>query len=264
MSGVICPSYQAGFASPQRGRMKYPELWVGCTDALPISLGPTGSVLYDQSGYRQGKGTLIGGPTWPVLKGIRCLSFTGTTRWVEMPSRTFEAGDFTLSFWLHPTNASVARCIFSSSGAVDEMSISITIGSAVSIVTYSGATGGSDTTLKVTSLKWSHVAILYDSAAGVMNTYINGVLDAANTWEGTLTHTANAWYFNADRVQQDYVPFVGSQGDFHRWNRRLTPPEILLLASKYGITYEMVPPRVLKAAAAAGNRRRRVLIGGSH
>lgn len=86
-SGLVIPSYKSGFATPQRGDLRYPQLWRGCIGAWNMGLGATGATLFDHSVYGN-HGTLTNmepGSDWVVSQGYIGLDLDGADEYISIP-----------------------------------------------------------------------------------------------------------------------------------------------------------------------------------
>lgn len=64
----------------------------------------SGTTAYDYSG-KGNNGTLVSSPTWQTSTNCKvggCLSFDGTTKYVDVPSLTWQPNSFSISFWIQP------------------------------------------------------------------------------------------------------------------------------------------------------------------
>lgn len=104
------PSYGTGWAryacDSEVPRPSFSGAWIP-------SLGNTGIALRDVSG-RHNHGTFVGGPTWQIANGRRCLLYDGVDDYCNLGTKVLsEAGraGITLAAWVRPLNISISAYI---------------------------------------------------------------------------------------------------------------------------------------------------------
>jgi hypothetical protein len=259
MSGIICPSYKAGFASPQRGRIKHRSLWRGCVGAWGTSLGPSGSTIFDQSGYGQHCtfNNMEPDTDWEINGGAYSLRFGGTNEYAEaslVNNPISGLSQCTLSGWMSRTSAT--SVVFGYANNISNTSrismlwftdgvLYCTVNNSADM--YPNASLGSTGTF--------HLAITFDGNQATnitkLSLYVNGKLTAlANAGALGPSVTASASNLNRFWIGRDLTRYTtGYVGDVMAHSRMLTQKEISLLATRPGIAYETTQRRSYKAAA---------------
>lgn len=250
MTDIICPSYKAGFASPQRGLMKYPQLWKDCVGAWAPLLGPTGSTLRDQSPYGN-HGTLITMDTatdWTVNNGKHALYFDGTNN-ATSATITQLVFPFTMSCWVkfnviganltgmsinEPTSSARQFCLGVGADGVNWAFYARN-------GTFSNAYGSAATT------EWTHLCGVALSATS-RTIYVDGIqgLTATSSVQNSILTTCDLGRLG-DSSPSSWL--TGYADDAMIYSRELSGSEIALLATRRGIAYETVQRRSYKSPA---------------
>lgn len=267
MSHIVTPSYKSGFASPSRGEMEYPSLWRGCVGAWCPSLGETGLVLRDHSGYGN-HGTLTNmdpATDWVASNGKMALDFDGSNDFVSaMPGSQLSNVSGSISFWVKPTNSwnsGVREFWFGTDlagyGGIEFQNwFSNTL-----YVGWQDYSPSADYRIVVTrsSTNWTqNIWGTYVLTWGFGNSflYFNGVTIGSHA--STTVNIDNSSFPNLRiaAVVFDSTRGSGQLDDFRVYNRVLTPSEIKLLATRRGIAYETKRIMAGRQGAAAVTRFR--------
>lgn len=266
MSGIVTPSYRAGFYSPQRGgRAKYPQLWRGCVGAWCPSLGQTGSVLFGNS-VRKNNGVISSTPITDVW-GINekgCLVFNSTT-FVTLPNSTFPTGTSarTFSFWARPgASAGTQNAIFYGVDTTGNR-FSITCTRTQIAVAVSGGNFGVTLT---SSTSWRHFLVCVDAGKTLADVmfFVDGIKYAGSTIAGssaTSINTTNTSHL-IGKGHSGVVWTDAMMDDLLVYNQSF-PQHAKILSLRRGIAFETMRRRVYSIPASTGNRRRRMLICGA-
>jgi len=284
MSGIVIPSYKAGFASPQRGRMKYPQLWRNRLASFDPGLGSCGLLLQDHAMKNNATyGTL---PSIGATEKGLAWSLNGSTDYAAVPnmSHLSSSGPQYVSAWFRlnadPTSArSEIYIIGQTSGSYySQINMGFNIvgvgpseGSArLCVMDYGVAASGAYTTQDFASDRnWHHAMGGWTGSAwriwvdGKEDTNAQGIQDAP-TNTGFSTQVINIGrsplanrYFNGHLRDICHVFEPPSQSVAN------------ILSLRPGIAYETAQRRSYKAAAASGFRpawasQRTQMIGGGN
>lgn len=256
-SGLVIPSYKAGFATPQRGELKYPQLWRDCIGAWNMGLGATGKRLFDYSGHSN-HGTqenMDQATDWVASDGSVALDFDGSDDRVDIGRRELLTG-LTFAAWINTTSTDATA------GYAGNAALTIVGETSGSIWNGFGIHGGKvrythwtsswqliDSAASVNDGNWHHVAATHD-LAGAVAIYVNGVVSGSATGI-----TYNTSYTGFNTIGAGYPApgsdlFQGLIGEVRVHRSALTPGEIKLLAQRRGIAYE--PQRIVVRAPVAG------------
>jgi hypothetical protein len=227
-------------------------------------------VLRDWSGFKN-NGTLANGPTFAASAGRMSLGFDGVDDHVTVSgfnSRITTA--ISISCWVNSSGSS-----FSSTNqafvaeAFNGNNVCFTIVGNCPPIAGSSSTKIATGFFNGTQWKghsqsgtwpfqaWTHVCSTFDGTT--LSLFINGLLNSTSLPGGTLPAANDEWRFGKRWDNTDVI--TGSMSDMRIYNRAILPNEIILLASRSGIAYELAPRRRSSSAAAAFNRRRRLLLG---
>lgn len=266
MSGVMAPTYQSGFASPQRGRMKYPSLWRGCVGAWAPCLGPTGLTLRDWSEKRS-HGAVIGitaSNVFTTSSGRYALQFSGASGYVNcgrVPS-VEGVSNLTASWWFKQNSLSQNVTAFSRRGASGSDAMYFGVSGGLLYLCQTN-TSTAYATYATNDTLWHHVVALFDGTKATNATRMRLVFDGVEvalsfvaTIGTTVTSNTNDMFFG--RFATAYS--TGLIDDLRLYNRTLTVSEAVNLYRRPGIAYELAPRRRANQIIT-GNRRRRMLIG---
>lgn len=221
--------------------LRYPNLWRGCIGAWCPALGPSGSVLRDNSGFGR-SGTLANFDTaacWVVQNGYTSLLFDAVNDVVNIPAIAL-GSEFTISFWV---KGSWNRTFASGS---DTTPIALTSLSATSFAIYINGSSVLTVTVPDATIKLYHYCIVYRSGV-MLELWVDGVLAGSTTHTATLS--SSTFHFG-DRPAGGRA-FAGHQTDYMIFNRAITQSEVILLSRNPGIAYETIHRRSYKASAAA-------------
>jgi sialidase-1 len=262
----------------------YPHLWRGCVGAWCMSLGPSGSRLFDYSRRNQW-GTLTNmdpATDWVVDKGAYALDFDGTNDNVTTLS-TFSpgAGAMTCCYWFDGRstaqyNAHIAQRPASFNSSVNStwvigngnynvapnntLRIGVlwyTPGAYRVVLTDNGYNNG-----------WRHYAVVNTGAAIIV--YVDGVLAPSVTtsvggWPNVPATSAVA----IGGAQDGTLATTGAIDDVRLYDRALSVAELQILARRRGIAFTPRTRRLAAIEQAAGGatpwlyaRRMSRIIGG--
>jgi hypothetical protein len=197
--------------------------------------------LTDVSGNNH-NGTLYNGPVWTTGKNGNGLRFDGANDYVSIPdASSLNPGNnsWTISLWVNIPNTNLLSGLvfkLQSSGSYPGWGIAVagdvageSAGKKVVAVyqeNYAGNRRNTITNSDVSNGNWRHVAMVADKTAGVVRTYIDGVLVATSTDYGGSWPTLNTTtplLLGNDNFG-DYLN--GTIDDLRIYNRALTQPEI--------------------------------------
>ncbi len=238
MSGLILPSYKAGYAH-YAGEALFPELWKGLIGHWNPSLGSTGLALRDTSG-KHSHGTLENmnpSSDWVVGPDGYALDFNGTNQHVVI-GETVSSPPVSMSCWFRTVDTTTGQTLIiientgsNVSGDWVRLTAQGNAGSDPLRVQSTHQQSGSgtvfaDTTTGYSSGIWHHAVCVV--TASDVQVWIDGGSDSttvgATTW-GTINSTSiGYWKY---RAQQ---PMNGQISDVAIWNRVLTPNEIQTLS----------------------------------
>jgi len=269
------PSYSTGFASPQRGRMKYPSLWRGCVGAWCPALGPSGLTLRDNSGYgNHGTLTNMDPPTdWVVSGGKYALDFDNSDDRVVIPDSVKDlTADMTVSAWAKsPTPAaSNDNHMFGFYGTTSPFSgwgfnFGNSLGTRRGLRFYDGIAWRNSSADVWSENTWTH------AAATIVGTSLTFFINGAIAGTATVSNANRTWTGRKDIGGAGGTNlFSGTLDSLAIYERALSASEIMLLASRRGIAYETTQRRSYKAAAAGGGfkaawaSQRTQMIGGGN
>lgn len=284
---ILPGSYANGFA-PRDGQQRHPELWRGCVFAAAPMLGPSGSTLRDWSGFGN-HGTLTNGAFWTVDSGRYAVEFDGTNDKISgiggLPSYSFihTTGRFSLAFWARFDSNGTRLTVAGSTLTTSEKGVFCLRENLASygtnvmrIVVYSGASGffaltGSTADGVAVTGSMDHWCYTSNFSNTVGQWYKNGIavtttsrFNAVDATLGSLGSgdSSRSLSLGVATWTSDLLPMDGTLDDVRLYNRALSANEVLILASRRGIAYELAPRRRASAAVAASfNRRRRLLVG---
>lgn len=100
MSGIVSPSYRAGFAR-SAAQSRSPRLWHAMIGSFAPALGPTGSNVYDtaricSAGYTQNMELT----DWVTIEKGSALQMDGANEYFEFVLRTLSTNRFSLVMWV--------------------------------------------------------------------------------------------------------------------------------------------------------------------
>lgn len=256
-------SYATGFAK-RDGIPHYPSLWQNCVAAWEPTLGPSGSVLRDWSGYGR-HGTLTNmapGTDWIVKEGRYALDYDDTDDYVKVADGTIAATlpNSTVSVWFRTTNLSVSSgyAIYCERAASGSDIFKIDYGDPSSqgepLFTWRND-AGSLTQLRLGTVpaanddEWHHFAVR------IVGTSVKIFYDVVYTATGTISTKSFTNSGLECRIGGDPASATsswgGQLGGFQIWNRGLSDNEISLLGLRPAITFELAPRRRAAAAVVA-------------
>ena len=273
MSGIVCPSYQAGFASPQRGRLKHESLWRGCIGAWAPCLGQSGSTLRDHSPYGN-HGTLTSmdpATDWVSRNGTHALDFDGTNDWIDVTLPTgLISGPYSFGGWVYVDSIATTRTIFS---VTDRAS---TIRFDILEIRSSQFSIAARNTVFTNTLFGSPVVgeLVHVFCSGYSATnrrvFVNGNYVTTHTTSSNLLGAnATGFIIGRSRVSVSTEQFDGAVVESHLFSRAVSDAEVKTLGSRPGIMYEQNHRRSYKSAAAPGvkaawlNQRSQIIGGGA-
>lgn len=267
---VLPGSYANGFA-PRDGKPLYPSLWRGCVGAWAPCLGPTGLTLRDWSPLKN-HATLTNGPAYSPAQGRYALALDGSNDYCEVADNNAldiaAGGNLTIAAWVYRTanvaayETVVTKRLSSGTTANYELSFNNTsAGNDKAFGFYSGSSFTVSTTL-VPLFTWTHIASVTNASGTTY--YANGRVAGTSA---TTVSSPNAHPLKIGGVAgSPETQFLSANVDDVRiYDRALSSPEIRLLASRRGISYDLAPRRrsVLgQSFSAAWARRQALVIGG--
>lgn len=256
------PSYRQGYAI-NSSEAKYPSLWKGIGGAWSMGLGPSGSVLRDQSGHGN-NGTLtnmVPADDWIRNEGQWALNFDGSNDHVNVPNiangpLNVTTG-LTICAWANSADADGWVCGKDSLGAIRPYSIRRFTTGGNPVIRF-GIDNGSPTFLNGSVVlpdnEWVWIAGTYDGA--MMRIYCNGKLDTESSQTGNIRIDSDVFRIGNRGDGHPSLHFAGLIDDVRVYSRALSPNEIKILARERNIAYQ---PRDLMrgsnivAAAATGS-----------
>ena len=228
--------------------LRWPGLWRSCVGAWNAGLGPTGTILRDQSTMRNSDATIFNG-TWVASEGSYAVSLNGTSSYIDcgpVLSRIFGAsysGPFSLWISTRPAATGGYQSVVDAAGR--ECSIFL-FGNYYGFGTHSAAT-----TWNATAGEWQSF---------VMQRQLSG-LTTGSTWRNNTNISStdrNSTGFNASSLvigkntSAGGTWYGGLFREMRLYDRMITPNEIYSLNSRPNIAYETRRRRVYSGAAAAG------------
>ena len=260
---LLPASYANGFA-PRDGSPLYPELWKGCVGAWAPCLGPTGLTLRDWSGLgRQGTLTnMTANADWVASGGKYALDFDGADD--HVPLSLTHSAEMTCSLWVYSRNITNPNGEYFVS-RWEAVLLDFYVGAFSSgwiARTGNGSTGQSSLLSTPAQLNtWTHLCVT--RTPSLLTLTVNGTTSVSTSSVG----------FQGSAVTNSYIarlsPTSGLYAnalidDVRIYSRAVSSQEIVMLASRRDIAYEMAPRRRSSSAVAVTtNRRRRIIIGGN-
>ena len=226
----VKPSYHTGFAQ-WPGMSEYPQLWKGLVGAWDMSLGVTGTKVFDLSGHNN-TGILVADTHWVYDKFGSALDFDGTGDWLSFANTStslyqIDGNDNFTVVAMVLARAAGAEVYNGIAGREWETEWLLSTGTlANSLGLYlDGATFIESAQNSLTLNEWTHVTAVYDGSAGII--YKNGVLLTSGAASALTMADTNAFYIGYNAVAPaawngliDYVLI---------YNRALSSSEIALL-----------------------------------
>ena len=242
------PSYKTGFYSPSRrfGVPKYPELWYGCVGAWCPSLGRTGYILKDMSGYGT-DGTLTSmdaGTDWVNSGGKLALDFDGINDTINI-SNTINYGSQNISFggWVKKASSTEAGYLIAKNNDGTTSGPGILFGSTVGSLNITANTTFTTTSGAYLATEWSHIfavimnRIIYVYYNGQLKDTSSTITSIGSTWPNTIPITIG----NRSSAGTNAVIQLNALIDDLRWyNRGLSSKEVYTLSKSRGIAYEYI------------------------
>ena len=270
------PTYCDGYASPINGGLLYPNLWHGRVGSWCSSLGPSGGVLWDHSGFCN-HGTLTNGPTWDVSEGRYAVKFALSTAYVNFGTpaalQLSAGGVIAISLWLYLDSYST----LTDSGKYFDILNQWGSGHSVELWMFNPAhypidglrfstVASSANAAKIAPLTtgaWNHVYCEHTGGTGGTSRIAVNTVFGTNGTENFNSSTAELWLSNDGSRSANSRSLAGNADDIQIFNRPLSQNEITQLYQLgRGGSYAIAPRRyAVEAVVATGNRRRRVLIG---
>lgn len=254
----------------QRANLRYPGLWKGCVGAWAPLLGPSGSVLRDNSGFGN-TGTLTDfdlSTEIGIQTGVQAIKFDASNNRVNCgigKSLQLQTQSFSCWVYLWQSSASTTTSILYSKDSItsDGYAWAIngdqTTNRKVGWGYYDGGVRGwYQSTSSIVKDVWTHVAGVW--VPGSVKHFINGRLDATlATTSGTIVHN------DAREANLGYRTFGSTRSsvwmaDAMIFNRAISETEVQLLSRRPGIAYETAHRRSYKSAAATTTIFRRSLV----
>lgn len=247
-------------AKPPTPVIAHGSLASGLVLGLPTAEGGGATTVYDYSGQGNNS-TLNGGVTWAGGQNGYCLSFNGSTGYVDCgtpaafsPTTT---GSLTVAAWVNFADLSSSHIISSKGSASNfEWMLGFTSVRDVEFLCWdqNGNTVSRSTNPGTTLVNtWYHVAGVVTNANGTPpNTwlYINGTLVAHNTaTNSNFSMAAGSGHMNLGR-RDDGVQYLNGYSDAHTvYSRALLQPEIAALAFDSFQMYRPIKKSWLKGVA---------------
>jgi hypothetical protein len=241
---------------------KHPELHRGSVGLWAPSIGPTGLLLRDWSGYSN-HGTLTSmtaDSAWTTTSGSRALTFNGTSNRVIGASR-IQAAPFSLTFAFVGHTSGVLLSMLSS--ATTNWTGWYFSGNVFSVVVNNSFESSAATASNVSATGVNIVTAIARSSTS-RTIWCNGIEGTTGTQNLTPTGTLRMCFGASVRGVAPAIDNFGNGSLLTciAHNRILTPNEIRLLHSGHRIAFEMAPRRRSSVQVAASfNRRRRLLVG---
>jgi|GEM_PF-5833366 len=177
-----------------------------------------------------GTGPVVGGDSCslPAPITVGALDFDGVDDIVLVPDRaSLSPAQFTIESWVRWNRTTAIADFICSKGGFENMEIHLAAGNAIRFIPVPGvfldAPAGS-----ITQNVWTHIACVYNPAAGLAKMYVNGV-EVPLTNNGTAPLTTvpvtntGPWMLGRRGA---FYPFAGQLNDFRLWNRVLSQSEI--------------------------------------
>ncbi|HDZ22902.1 MAG TPA: hypothetical protein ENH78_16595, partial [Phycisphaerae bacterium] len=232
MSGLLIPSYGQGFAS-SAGESDNPGLWDGLGASWPF-LGPTGTVLFDESGGHF-DGTLSNmdpSSDWVIGQNGWELDFNDSQT-VDI-QQVLTGLPYTLAAWgvLDTVNAETfvgnrAVSVYRTEQGNSYSGLGVTQNTKAGAFTRDGATAkeieGSTITLG------EPVLLVFTDSPGENQLYLNGRLDASAAWTNTESPGAGDIQLASGRRSLNNRQWDGRLSFAGIWFRALSAAEIQLL-----------------------------------
>lgn len=243
-------------------------------------MGSTGSVLRDMSG-RGKHGTLTNmdpASDWVVSGGKYALDFDGSNDAVSMPLKLSHTAQATVSAWLYwnaYANNDHALCELTPNFNMPEnrgwfISPNSSTTKFECMMSSGGGPYNGGYFSRPSAAVWHHYLFIMDRTTGTalgVSVWVDGVqVTVTQSQFGNITtNFADGTLFLMSRNAASLFG-AGQIDDLLIYDRRITPAEIKILATRRGIAYEAAPRRNYKSAAAgfrpAWASQRSQLIGG--
>lgn len=281
---MITGAYDAGFA-PRDFEPLHPQLWKGCVGAWAPCLGPSGVTLREWSGYRNHAALTNMDPNsdWVVSDRQWCLDFDGTNDFLNAPTplpTVTSVPVLSACCWLK-TTASNDKGICSKYYTTTNQR---SWGMSLAPTTWTGpptggefavALSGDGTTaslklfwsngVQVNDGKWHHVGFAFVN--GNVALFVDGKA-VSTTAQQNNSFTSLFWStvpFSAAAINILGTPAIVHAcqlDDFRVYNRELSGQEFRILASRRGVSYDMLTPSLTYLLSLSGAARiRRILMG---
>ena len=253
---ILPASYLNGFA-PRDGQPLYPSLWKGCVGAWNPGLGPSGSVLRDQSGFKN-NGTLTNGPTFAASQGRYAMSFDGTDDYVDFGDNNVLncTVSLAISMWAKRNGTgggTYHAWVQRFSGAT--VGYQLYVPNSDNIVRfYTNTVLASSYVMSDTN--WHHLCVTNNSST--TSFFIDGIPYGSGSQSLVSVTAATVKNFGNFSAGGKINGFID---DARIYNRPLSPDEIRLLATRRGIAYEMAPRRRLSVQVTVAPLRYNLFSG---
>jgi len=205
----------------------------------------TGSTTVKNSGTLGASynGTLYGNPTFPVhVKTLNksltspqftCLSLSGSSQYVSIPSFSFGGGNYTICFWYKYTSTGNFSRIFDFGNGAPSNNILVSLHNTNTLNFYKNDSNGlTDNTTLMTSTSndstWRHIALVYTITSGTSGnlvSYVNGANTKSIATTTPLKTSRTNHYIGRSNWSTDAY-FNGFISDFRVYETALNNAQI--------------------------------------
>lgn len=231
---LVRPSYQGGYAR-SAGESTRPRDWHGLVFLAVMTLGPSGSTLFDLSGYgNHGTFTQMNPVNWTVDGRDNfghVIKFDNDLNRILLGSPAnlaFVGGDFSSLVWFNMVDATAGTDFFVIKGTtgLNNSSRLAVVTEKLNFTTRTTSTSSLDGATSINDGLWHMGAITRTGSTGVL--YLDGVDDTASgsVKGGDITGSSSGWSIG-DQAGGDSRAPKANLAQVRIYNRVLPPTEIL-------------------------------------